>query len=263
MHCCKGLTMTKTVINRFDLSRLTPNRTIVAIGKRGSGKSVLLRDILYRYRDIPYVIVFSATEDCNSTYTGIVSELFIHTEFSESVLQNVIARQKQIAMQSPDKLASNGVLVVFDDMGYTNFLKSKSLKQLFYNGRHSHITCVLSVQYSLDIPAGIRPNIDIVFCFKENMKKSRERLYQYFFGMFDSIKVFERALDACTNDYKCMVLFNCTPSTKIEDTVFFYKATVRDNSSFQCGSSGVWKATQRWRQKQSRQDAGKDNIVLR
>mgnify|MGYP003339041376 CR=1 FL=1 len=251
----------RTCIRQFDMNLLTPNRTIVTIGKRGSGKSVLIRDILYHYRYIPEVVLFSATEESNSGFSDIIPSVFIYNDFSEKVLQKIIDRQRELATRlSKEEMKRHAILIVLDDMAYSNFLRGKAIKQLFFNGRHSHITCIISLQYSLDIPASLRGNIDILFTFKDVMKKSRDRLYQYYFGMFSSLKTFEKALDACTHNYSSMVLNNCSPSTEISETVFFYKATIRQDHTFRCGSERIWKMDKLWRKRNKENDT---SIIIR
>jgi hypothetical protein len=45
-------------------------------------------------------------------------------------------------------------------------------------------------------------------------------------------------MDACTENYECLVLDNTVKSNKIQDCVFWYKATVRKN--FRVGSPQLW-----------------------
>ena len=52
-------------IKKFDPRTIDNNRVCVFIGKRGTGKSTLVADILYHHRNIPIGIVQSATEESN------------------------------------------------------------------------------------------------------------------------------------------------------------------------------------------------------
>jgi len=70
--------------------------TCVFIGKRGTGKSTLVADILYHCRKIPIGVAISATEDGNAFYSKYVPELFIHSEYKADVVQQVITRQKKV-----------------------------------------------------------------------------------------------------------------------------------------------------------------------
>jgi hypothetical protein len=69
--------------------------TCVFIGKRGTGKSTLVADILYHCRKIPIGVAISATEDGNAFYSSYIPELFIHSEYKSDVVQQVVTRQKK------------------------------------------------------------------------------------------------------------------------------------------------------------------------
>ena len=51
--------------------------------------------------------------------------------------------------------------------------------------------------------------------------------------------MFSKVMDACTENYECLVLDNTVKSNKITDCVFWYKATVR--KGFRVGSPNLWK----------------------
>lgn len=102
-----------------------------------------------------------------------------------------------------------------------------------------YIFTILSTQYALDIDPGLRMNADYVFVFNDIDRNSRKRLYENFFGIFPSQSAFDKVMDVCTEDYRCLVLHRRSPSNKIEDRVFWYKA--RDRGNFRVGSPAFWK----------------------
>ncbi len=77
--------------------------TCVFIGKRGTGKSTLVADILYHCKNIPLGIAISATEDGNAFYANHIPDIFIHTEYNKEVIQQVINRQKKTISEQEDK----------------------------------------------------------------------------------------------------------------------------------------------------------------
>jgi hypothetical protein len=50
-------------------------------------------------------------------------------------------------------------------------------------------------------------------------------------------------MDACTENYECLVLDNTSKSNDVTNCVFWYKAALRKN--FRCGSSAFWQFHQR------------------
>ena len=57
--------MTSLKLHKFDMSSIKDHSIIVLIGKRGTGKSYLVRDFLYHKQDIPVGTVVSPTEKMN------------------------------------------------------------------------------------------------------------------------------------------------------------------------------------------------------
>ena len=69
--------------------------TCVFIGKRGTGKSTLVADILYHCKKIPMGVAISATEDGNAFYSSHIPDIFIHSEYKPEIIQQIITRQKK------------------------------------------------------------------------------------------------------------------------------------------------------------------------
>ena len=63
---------------------------IVMIGRRDTGKSFLVRDLLYYHQDIPIGTVISGTEAGNGFYSNHVPKLFIHDEYNTVLIENIL-----------------------------------------------------------------------------------------------------------------------------------------------------------------------------
>ena len=190
--------ITEISLRKFDPKTIDPCRTILTCAKRGSGKSVLIRDIMYQMRDkIPCGIAFSASEEGNGAYAEMMPRSFIYDDFSPEILEKFVNRQKYMVQ---NKKKHPEAFCIFDDMTYDakKFMKDPNLRFIFLNGRHFKITMVLSTQYSLDIGPAIRSNIDYVFLLRENVVANQEKLYRNFFGVFPTFKMFQQTLMACT-----------------------------------------------------------------
>ena len=83
---------------RFD-SQAAAGPVIVFIGRRDTGKSFLVRDLLYYHQDIPIGSVISGTEAGNGFYSNYVPKLFIHDEYNSVIVENVLKRQKIVIKQ--------------------------------------------------------------------------------------------------------------------------------------------------------------------
>lgn len=229
-------------LKKFDPRTIGNDKVCLFIGKRGTGKSTLVTDIMYHKRHcIPYGVVMSATEEGNHYYKKYVPDLFVHGTYDKGIVEKIIDSQKA-------KLNSQGkvdpVFVLMDDCMYDrSFLKDECIRSLFMNGRHWKIFFLLTAQYCMDLPPGLRTNVDYVFCLRENVIQNREKLYKSFFGVFQTFSIFQQVMDACTENYECIVLDNTSKSNNIEDCVFYYKARIMP--PFRMGCDAWWRYHQK------------------
>ena len=92
------------------------------------------------------------------------------------------------------------------------------------NGRHRKIFFVNCQQYVMDMPPDLRSQVDMVFVMRETIRSNKEKLWKYFFGIFDKFADFNKVLENCTSNFECLVLNNASRSSAIEDCVHWYKA---------------------------------------
>ena len=239
-------------LKKFDMKKITfkPNENqgpvIVLIGRRDTGKSFLVRDLLYYHQDIPIGTVISGTEAGNGFYGKMVPKLFIHDEYNSAIIENILKRQKMVVRQLKKETEAYGrstidprTFVILDDCLYDNtWARDKLMRLLFMNGRHWKLMLVITMQYPLGVPPNLRTNIDFVFILRENYVSNRKRLYEHYAGMFPSYDIFAQVMDACTENYECLVIHNNAKSNKLEDQVFWYKADPHDD--FQIGAAEFW-----------------------
>jgi hypothetical protein len=233
-------------LRKFDMSQIKDDKVVVFIGKRDTGKSFLIRDLLYYHQNIPIGTVISGTESANSFYGSIVPPLFIHEEFNPLIIQNLLKRQKTLALKIQKDFQTRGTtsvdprtFMIMDDCLYDNtWARDKYIRSLFMNGRHWKILYIVAMQYCMGIPPNLRTNIDYVFILRENNVANRKRLYEQYAGMFPDFDSFCQIMDQCTENYECLVINNNAKSNKIEDQVFWYKAQPHPN--FRIGLSEFW-----------------------
>jgi hypothetical protein len=106
------------------------------------------------------------------------------------------------------------------------------------NGRHVKVFLMITMQYPLGVPPQLRANVDYVFILRENQIKQQQRIYEQYAGMFHSFEAFSTVMNACTENYECLVIDNKVQSNKLEDQVYWYKAI--DHTNFQLCSPELW-----------------------
>ena len=239
-------------LKKFDMKKITfkPNENtgpvIVLIGRRDTGKSFLVRDLLYYHQDIPIGTVISGTEAGNGFYSAHVPKLFIHDEYNTAIIENILKRQrtvlKQIQKEREMYRKSNidpRAFVILDDCLYdAGWTKDKMMRLLFMNGRHWKMMLIITMQYPLGIPPNLRTNIDFVFILREPYISNRRRIYDNYAGMFPTFESFCQVMDQCTENYECLVINNNAKSNKLQDQIFWYKA--ESHKDFKLGSKEFW-----------------------
>jgi hypothetical protein len=228
-------------LRKFDMASIPDDNVIVMIGKRNTGKSVLVKDLLYYKQDLPAGAVISGTEGANEFYSKIVPPVFIHEEFKPGIVSKLLSRQRGLIERIKEgEVVDPRVFFIMDDCMYDHsWTRDKGIRALFMNGRHWKILYIITMQYPLGIPPNLRTNIDYVFILRENYRSNRERIYKQFAGMFPSFEAFCQIMDQCTENYECLVIHNNSKSNKLEDQVFWYKADMHED--FRIGNDRLWR----------------------
>ena len=239
-------------LKRFDMKSISfkPNESkgpvVVLIGRRDTGKSFLVRDLLYYHQDIPIGTVISGTEEGNGFYSKMVPKLFIHNEYNTAIIENILKRQRSVLKQIKKEVETfkrstidPRTFVILDDCLYDNtWSRDKMMRLLFMNGRHWKVMLIITMQYPLGIPPALRTNIDYVFILREPYIANRKRIFENYAGMFPTFESFCQVMDQCTENYECLVINNNAKSNKLQDQVFWYKADAHND--FKLGSKEFW-----------------------
>jgi hypothetical protein len=239
-------------LKKFDMRTISFKATeskgpvVVLIGRRDTGKSYLVRDLLYYQQDIPIGVVIAGTEEGNGFYSKLVPKLFIHNEYSTTIIENILKRQRTVLKQMKKEMETyrkssidGRTFVILDDCLYdSSWSRDKMMRLLFMNGRHWKIMLIITMQYPLGIPPTLRTNIDFVFILREPYIANRRRIYENYAGMFPTFESFCQVMDQCTENYECLVINNNAKSNKLHDQIFWYKADAHND--FKLGTKEYW-----------------------
>jgi len=239
-------------LKKFNMREITfkPNENkgpvIVMIGRRDTGKSFLVRDLLFYHQDIPVGTVMSGTEAGNGFYSAHVPKLFIHEEYNTTLIENILRRQKTVLKQVNKEIEQHKktsidprAFVILDDCLYDqSWTRDKMMRLLFMNGRHWKIMLIITMQYPLGIPPNLRTNIDYVFILREPYLTNRKRIWENYASMFPTLESFCGVMDQTTENYECLVINNNAKSNKLNDQIFWYKA--ENHPDFRLGAKEFW-----------------------
>ena len=179
----------KMADRRFDLTSLPSNAKIACLGKRATGKTTLVLDIIRDRTDISLIVSPPCSRTGFEEFEGFPN---VHREFDASLLLDL----------------SPGVIILEDCIYDQKTKNKKALEPVMADTEYMVIVCQ---QY----PIKLSDQFDHVFVFHDKMPTSREYLWTSFMkDHFSTKDEFETALDEYAPErHDCMVIANGELST--------------------------------------------------
>jgi hypothetical protein len=233
-------------LRKFSMKDIPQDAVVIFIGRRRTGKSTLVKDLLFHHQNMPLGTVISGTEESNGFFKKMVPPIFIHGEYNPVILANYVKRQKLIMqkiMAETDRgvtsrLDPRSFLILDDCMYDDSWTHDKNIKYLFMNGRWLKVFFIITMQFPLGIQPALRTNVDYVFILREPYMSNRKRIYENYGSAFPTFEFFCQIMDQCTQNFECLVINNNTQSNKLEDAIFWYKAEM--HGDFRIGAPEFW-----------------------
>ena len=98
----------KLELRKFDPSTIKSDSVVVFIGKRNTGKSYCMKDILSYHKELPVGIVISPTETANNYFEKFIPNMLIYDEYEPAIVKRFLERQISINKQKGDQLKKYG-----------------------------------------------------------------------------------------------------------------------------------------------------------
>lgn len=193
-----------------DSMPLSPS--IVAFGKRRTGKSYTFRDIMYRcFRKIPFGIVLTRTK-MNGFWQRYVPPHFVFKGLRKDVMKTLVTRQTKLITKwkkdhpdaEPDDYRKDQSLWAFcilDDViaEKAAILWNEDLNSFFVEGRHLCITVLIASQHVKGIGPMVRGNMDLVILMPEYKQEARKTLHDMY-GGYMHYETFTTLMDEVVKD---------------------------------------------------------------
>lgn len=206
-------------ISDYDIDRLTVNSGTCVFGKRGTGKTVFVINVLkhlistgeLKEEDISIV---SLTEQYSQAYTPTFPKACVYHFFNENFLDDYMSmiksgEKKTRFLVIDECLSSKGA-----------WLKNNQFTDLLLNHRHYNLGILVTMQFPLGIKPEVRSNFNQVVLFAEDFISNKKRLYDHYCGFYENFNAFDNQFIECTDNFHCMVI------SATGDKVSKFKATI-------------------------------------
>lgn len=232
-------------LGEFDPSQIKLDGTIVAVGKRRTGKTWVFRNLMYLMKDkFEAGLVISQTDELNKFWRQYVPKKYIYNKYQPEILQAVFARQKKIlndvSKTDEEKEKEAPFFILLDDVISDQRLKyDEALMELFVAGRHYKLFVLITTQYAKAITPILRGNTDYCFMMKCLQQRQLEALWEDF-GSFLTKDAFAQIINAFTEDNEVLVVNTC-PDTEVDPMSMLAWWKAIDPGEFYMGSEEYWR----------------------
>jgi hypothetical protein len=113
----------------------------------------------------------------------------------------------------------------------------------------------------MEMPTNLRSQIDYCFAFQETNRANKKRLFEYFFGVFDDLKSFDKTLCQCTVNYEALILDTTVNTGNLSDQIFYYRASM-NIPPFRLGRSIYWTLDDKYRRRNNQSSSRNKNMSL-
>ena len=233
-------------LDEFDPNDIKIDGTIIAVGKRRTGKTWVFRNIMYLMKDkFPAGLVISQTDELNKFWRQYVPKKYIYNKYDPAILQAVFKRQKKIlndvTKTDEEKDKEAPFFILLDDVISDQRLKfDESLMELFVAGRHYRLFVLITTQYAKAITPTLRGNTDYCFMMKCIQQRQTEALWEDF-GGFLTKDAFGQMLNAYTEDNEVLVINTC-PECEVDPLQMLSWWKAIDPGEFKMGSEEYWRS---------------------
>ncbi|KAJ1622492.1 hypothetical protein T492DRAFT_885112 [Pavlovales sp. CCMP2436] len=215
--------------------------TVIAIGKRRTGKSFAFRHILHSLVEhFPAGLRISQTDELNKYWRQYMPAKYIFSKFDPEILHAVFDRQKSILndprLTEEERETKARFFIILDDVISDKRIRyDAAIAELFVAGRHYKLFTMITTQYA-KAPT-LRSNADYVLILHNKQEGQRESLWRDF-ADFMTKEAFYTLMDFYTEDNEVLIVDTSDSTAKPWEVLKWFKAS--DPGAFMLGNEEYW-----------------------
>jgi uridine kinase len=209
----KPKSSTPSSFAKFDLSRLGNNAKICIIGKRGSGKSWVVRKLVETLNKSPdyleNTLIMAPTETYTKFHTKNFPQAKILTGYDIDHVQENLR----------DHIDG---CIVYDDC--LSVKPHPEIENVLCDTKYWAKSFILALQFANDISHKLTKNCDYIFLLREDFYNNKKKYYDLYGKMFSTFEQFNEVFGQLTQNYGCMIIDMKSKSDNVLEKVFSFNA---------------------------------------
>ncbi|KAJ1618982.1 hypothetical protein T492DRAFT_891135 [Pavlovales sp. CCMP2436] len=211
---------------QWDSSTAKLDGTVIAIGKRRTGKSFAFRHILHSLAEhFPAGLCISQTDELNKYWRQYMPAKYIFSKYDPEILH-------------AERETKARFFIILDDVISDKRIRyDAAIAELFVAGRHYKLVTMITTQYAKAITPTLRSNADYVLILHNKQEGQRESLWRDF-ADFMTKEAFYTLMDFYTEDNEVLIVDTSDSTAKPWEVLKWFKAS--DPGAFMLGDEEYW-----------------------
>jgi hypothetical protein len=222
-----------------------PDYTVGVYGARRTGKTFLIRWLMYYIRRFfPVVYVFTKTkmnsqygEFCNPEYIFDVQKIGFEGMYAKIREIYNDQRKKVKAFRKGAKI-NPYICIIYDDCISFKMKFMEDFLDMYFIGRHLCVCGIWAGQYYYAAAKSSRANMDLVFSMRQDQINQIEALYEEMMGKRCDKDYFIQMIDKYSQDQQFVCFHMADKQSNPIDRVYYGKA--EDPGLYIVGSTQYW-----------------------
>jgi Cdc6-like AAA superfamily ATPase len=211
---------TSLIVKQFNDDMMIDANNICIVGKRGTGKSFLIYNILDSYDEttIGNSLIVAPADRHTKMYATRYPTAKIIYDFDINNIYNHFIKNDADGNNIP------GIIVLDQCIVSNTVIKNNDkLLDMFLYADDYDKTMITSLQFPVSMPENVINNLDYVFLFNDDYISNQKRMHKNYGQIFEKYKDFQKVYQDITNSLGTTLVMKIKGIEQSVDKMFYYK----------------------------------------